>query len=335
MLRLILAVLFRAGSIEVSQGGEKFTNYSDPRSRPPFTNNNTFKSSLFTPVKPIDLKTLTRAVKSYEALTGETVDVDKNAIAETLKKFAAEEMKTVLPVETQAKAHQLPVLGTLQEFRDALAQNAPEPTLCLQDDGGQGGLGRRAAVSGSSQPENEVAGLSVLSRRSRRRQKALRQRAPGRGLSPFPGLTGGLLPEEIGVLFSPTDPANRLFPPQRMLDDILALLNSDALKDIWAEDETIGWVYQYFTPKELWDQVRKESAAPRNSYELAFRNQFFTPRYVVEFLTDKHAGSHLVRDAKGQHEAQRPMPVHGLASFGSVFGRRCFVFGVWCFARIR
>ena len=44
MLRLILAVLFRAGSIEVSQGGEKFTSYSDPRCRPPFINNNTFKS---------------------------------------------------------------------------------------------------------------------------------------------------------------------------------------------------------------------------------------------------------------------------------------------------
>jgi hypothetical protein len=35
---------------------------------------------------------------------------------------------------------------------------------------------------------------------------------------------------------------------------------------------------------------RKESQAPRNSYELAFRNQFFTPRYVVEFLTDNTLG---------------------------------------------
>jgi hypothetical protein len=106
----------------------------------------------------------------------------------------------------------------------------------------------------------------------------------------FLGWLGALLSEEIGVLFSPTDPANRLFPPQRVLDDVLALLNSDGLKDIWTEDETIGWVYQYFTPKELRDQVRKESAAPRNSYELAFRNQFFTPRYVVEFLTDNTLG---------------------------------------------
>ena len=49
-------------------------------------------------------------------------------------------------------------------------------------------------------------------------------------------------------------------------------------------------MYQYFTPKELRDQARKESPAPRNSYELAFRNQFFTPRDVVEFLTDNTLG---------------------------------------------
>ncbi len=101
---------------------------------------------------------------------------------------------------------------------------------------------------------------------------------------------GGTRSDEIGVLFSPTDPANRLYPPQRVLDEVLGLLNSEELAGIWTQDEAIGWVYQYFTPKELRDQARKESAAPRNSYELAFRNQFFTPRYVVEFLTDNTLG---------------------------------------------
>ena len=36
--------------------------------------------------------------------------------------------------------------------------------------------------------------------------------------------------------------------------------------------------------------MREESSAPRNSRELAVRNQFFTPRYVVEFLTDNTLG---------------------------------------------
>jgi hypothetical protein len=101
---------------------------------------------------------------------------------------------------------------------------------------------------------------------------------------------GRRLSDGIGILFSPDDPANRLYPPQRVLDDVLALINDEELAGIWSQDETIGWVYQYFTPKELRDQARKESQAPRNSYELAFRNQFFTPRYVVEFLTDNTLG---------------------------------------------
>ena len=36
--------------------------------------------------------------------------------------------------------------------------------------------------------------------------------------------------------------------------------------------------------------MREESQAPRNSRELAVRNQFFTPRYVVRFLFDNTLG---------------------------------------------
>ncbi len=106
--------------------------------------------------------------------------------------------------------------------------------------------------------------------------------------------------DEISVLFSPNDPANRLFPAQRVLDQILELVNGEDLAGIWEEDETIGWVYQYFTPDELRKQARKESSAPRNSYELAFRNQFYTPRYVVEFLTDNTLGRIWYEMRRGQ-----------------------------------
>jgi len=110
---------------------------------------------------------------------------------------------------------------------------------------------------------------------------------------------GGTLTEEIGVLFSTLDPAKRLFPPQRVLEEILALINNEELSHIWLEDETIGWIYQYFTPRELIDKARKESQAPRNSYELAFRNQFYTPRYVVEFLVDNTLGRTWYEMSKG------------------------------------
>lgn len=46
--------------------------------------------------------------------------------------------------------------------------------------------------------------------------------------------------------------------------------------------------------------MRDESAAPRNSRELAIRNQFFTPSYVVQFLTDNTLGRvwHKMRDGR-------------------------------------
>jgi len=95
---------------------------------------------------------------------------------------------------------------------------------------------------------------------------------------------------EIKPLFSENDPANRLFPPHRVIEVLLSLVNCPGLQTIWSEDEAIGWIYQYFTPKELRDKSRKESEVPRNSYELAFRNQFYTPRYVVGFLVDNTLG---------------------------------------------
>jgi len=121
MLCLVLAVLFRAGSIEVTHSGQKFDSYADPRCRPSFTKAPAFRSSLFTPIKPPDLKTLTRAVESYEALTGDTVDVEKNAIAHAVKAYTAEEATHVLPVQAQAQAHKLPVLGAIQDYQDSLA----------------------------------------------------------------------------------------------------------------------------------------------------------------------------------------------------------------------
>jgi hypothetical protein len=121
MLRLVLAVLFRAGAIEVSHGGRKFHTCQDPLARVPFTNVPAFKSALFTPVKAIDLKTLTRAVTAYEELTGETVDVEKSAIATALKRLAEEEFRLLLPAEAQGRAYQLPVVQALEDYRDTLA----------------------------------------------------------------------------------------------------------------------------------------------------------------------------------------------------------------------
>jgi hypothetical protein len=115
------------------------------------------------------------------------------------------------------------------------------------------------------------------------------------------------LSADIGVLFSKKDLATRLFPPHRVLVKVLDQINSDELASVWAEDETIGWVYQYFTPKEIRDSARKESRAPRNSYELAFRNQFYTPRYVVAFLVDNTLGRLWYEMRKGETSLKKKL----------------------------
>src|SRR6266496_980441 len=44
---------------------------------------------------------------------------------------------------------------------------------------------------------------------------------------------GSTFADEIKALFSPNDSANRLFPPQRVLEQVFELINSDSLKHIW------------------------------------------------------------------------------------------------------
>lgn len=95
---------------------------------------------------------------------------------------------------------------------------------------------------------------------------------------------------DLKVLFDRFSPFGRLFPREKALLDLLALINHHEIESLWAEDETVGWIYQYFNSKDERKKMRDESAAPRNSRELAVRNQFFTPRYVVEFLTDNTLG---------------------------------------------
>ncbi|MBF0233948.1 MAG: SAM-dependent methyltransferase, partial [Desulfamplus sp.] len=105
---------------------------------------------------------------------------------------------------------------------------------------------------------------------------------------------------DLKVLFDRFSPQGRLFPKESKLLELLDLINHTDIEQLWAEDETIGWIYQYFNSKEERKKMRDASQAPRNSRELAVRNQFFTPRYVVEFLTDNTLGRIWYEMTQGQ-----------------------------------
>jgi hypothetical protein len=98
------------------------------------------------------------------------------------------------------------------------------------------------------------------------------------------------LSTEVKVLFDRRDPSSVLWPKRATFEQLLEILNATELACVWGEDETIGWVYQFFNGQDERRKMREQSQAPRNSRELAVRNQFFTPRYVVQFLTDNTLG---------------------------------------------
>ena len=94
---------------------------------------------------------------------------------------------------------------------------------------------------------------------------------------------------ELPVLFDRYRAEGVLFPTENAFFALLEALNAPELAPVWREDETLGWVYQYFNDPAERKKMR-EKGAPADSYELAVRNQFFTPRYVVRFLVDNSLG---------------------------------------------
>ena len=69
---------------------------------------------------------------------------------------------------------------------------------------------------------------------------------------------------DLAVLFDRFSPSGRLFPREAALLPLLEQINHPDIDALWAEDETIGWIYQYFNSKDERKKMRDESAAPRD-----------------------------------------------------------------------
>lgn len=106
---------------------------------------------------------------------------------------------------------------------------------------------------------------------------------------------------ELSAVFDRFSPYGLLFPDENTLMKLLELINDEQLAawydeqnnqtvNFWKEDETLGWMFQDYNSLEERRKMRDESSKPRNSREMAVRNQFFTPEYVVRFLTDNSLG---------------------------------------------
>ena len=106
---------------------------------------------------------------------------------------------------------------------------------------------------------------------------------------------------ELPAVFDRFSPYGLIFPDESTLLQLLKLINDPQLSEwydeqdgttvnFWTEDETLGWMFQDYNSLEERRRMREESTKPRNSREMAVRNQFFTPEYIVRFLSDNTLG---------------------------------------------
>ena len=200
------------------------------------------------------------------------------------------------------------------------ARCSREPPRCSRTDARRGG--RRLPPRGRVHDPEPVRRAEDAGG-ARARPGVRLARRPVAGFREFCGLAPGLvqLPDqgyrlyleslfdeigqEVGILFDRRDPSSLIWPRRQALNELLEILNAQQLAAVWDDDETIGWVYQYFNSSDERKQMRDESQAPRNSRELAVRNQFFTPRYVVRFLVDNTLGRTWWQMRRRRH------PAHG------------------------
>ena len=98
--------------------------------------------------------------------------------------------------------------------------------------------------------------------------------------------------DHLEVLFNPDDLPSRLFPRPRSLLQVLDLLNDPALADAWKQEETIGWVYQYFIEEDK-DAVFEKIYRQKKKMDLRDipkATQIFTPRWIVQYLVENTLG---------------------------------------------
>lgn len=114
--------------------------------------------------------------------------------------------------------------------------------------------------------------------------------------------------QDLPSLFDRREPRSLVFPRPDCLEEVVNELTVEGLGRAWQDDEAIGWVYQDFHSAKERTKLRKGKKAPKDSYHLAVRNQLFTPRWVVEFLTENTLGHLWVEMSQGETDLAQHCP---------------------------
>lgn len=99
------------------------------------------------------------------------------------------------------------------------------------------------------------------------------------------------LATELPGLYGPAGVADLVPVPAATLRHVIDALNSEALENCWADDMTLGWVYQYWNDPEREALDDKLNGGGKvEPHEIASKTQMFTERYMVEWLLQNSLG---------------------------------------------
>jgi len=99
------------------------------------------------------------------------------------------------------------------------------------------------------------------------------------------------LATELPGLYGPAGVADLVPIPAATLRHVIDALNSDVLESCWADDMTLGWVYQYWNdPEREALDVKLNGGGKVEPHEIASKTQMFTERYMVDWLLQNSLG---------------------------------------------
>jgi len=104
-----------------------------------------------------------------------------------------------------------------------------------------------------------------------------------------------LLCDELALampgLFGKVSLTSLLPIPASTLRAMVEALDAPELKEIWKDDTTLGWVYQYWNdPEREGLDAKLDAGGKVEPHEIASKTQMFTERYMVEWLLQNSLG---------------------------------------------
>lgn len=106
------------------------------------------------------------------------------------------------------------------------------------------------------------------------------------------------LSSEIRILFDPDTISSCFFPRPRALNALIEKLSKPEISEAWAvgNEETIGWVYQFFSSEEkkaVFDKLYQKKQKI-SSDEIPAATELFTPRWIVRWLVHNSLGRYWI-----------------------------------------